>query len=216
VARYRNHSPAIVWTCFALIAFPAFLVSYWMIWSYLYYALNWGLAAFPGPLMLDGVMAGSTFILTSARTRLSADPAAARRRAEKRVDQGKSKQQVAEGATAAGRAPKIERPGRPDKAPEPPPISNGNGAARRGPAPHPQRDLAVKRVIEGGEDAARVARELHLEPRTVQIWVKKAREQGSATSRSVRGRAHEIARVQEPAPDAPVPKASAAVEDQLH
>lgn len=68
VARYKNIAPTAMWVTLGAIVAPAAAVSYWMIWEYLS-LLGWGLAAYAGPLLVDGVMAMSTIVLTSTRTR---------------------------------------------------------------------------------------------------------------------------------------------------
>jgi hypothetical protein len=68
VARYRHISPLACTVALGFIVIPAAAVSYWMIWAYLT-QLGWGYAAFAGPLLVDGVMAMSTVVLTATRVR---------------------------------------------------------------------------------------------------------------------------------------------------
>jgi hypothetical protein len=71
--------------------------------------------------------------------------------------------------------PKVSRPAPAPSRPAAPAAKAGRRSLR-----DPQRDLAVKRV-RAGESAADVARSMALNPRTVQLWVKAARDQQSVT-----------------------------------
>lgn len=68
VARYRHIAAVACSVAFGFIVVPAAAVSYWMIWDYLTH-LGWGYAAYAGPLLVDGVMAMSTVVLTTVRVR---------------------------------------------------------------------------------------------------------------------------------------------------
>jgi hypothetical protein len=89
---------------------------------------------------------------------------------------------------AAGAAPVRIETERPIEPPAPPPLPSGKtprpavkpraiSAAPRpaGRREHPLKADLIKRVIVGGEPAATVAKEMDIDPRTAQLWVKAAR-----------------------------------------
>lgn len=86
-----------------------------------------------------------------------------------------------------GQAPKIQRPGRADKAPTPPPVPSGAGApprqtrrSSRAEAAEAHRAAVVARVLDDGQPAAVVAKAMGEKPRNVQNWVKAERERRDA------------------------------------
>lgn len=67
VCRYRHILRGWTWAVFLSIVLPAAGVSYWAI-QQLTLSYGWGVLSWVAPLMVDGVMAGSTVVLTRLRS----------------------------------------------------------------------------------------------------------------------------------------------------
>jgi hypothetical protein len=110
-----------------------------------------------------------------------------------------------------GAAPVTDRPPRPLRAPASPPVSSGR-RSRPGSTVDERKASAVRRVLDGGEPAAVVARDIGEAPRNVQNWANVERARRAAmqemTSRDVTdgtADAPAIASGAIAASDAPVP-----------
>lgn len=87
--------------------------------------------------------------------------------------------------TGQERAPRIERPARPTRAPEPPPVSSGatprkprRGGRRAG--VDEKRSDYVRDVLAGEMTCAEVAAEAGVSKRAVELWVQRARAESEA------------------------------------